>query len=493
MNKIKFTLLALLLAVTGINCFAGTSRYYFKVTATATPTAGGLVYASSTEEPTDESYAEESVTTFNGTSADSYCNLYAKANEGYIFRGWATSADAADLISTEAHFQPEMTSSSTTEATPTEFNYYAIFAVPGSPNLFYENKHVYINAGESTDNNLVKENLSGSVAYTSSNDKVATVDEEGNVQGVGAGSATITASYEELSTSFVVTVIVLPNAEEPQLLNGDFEQWTFDGNNLPNNWNSFQTSDGALASMGYSSSNRQVEMTEDVHAGSNGYYSVRIWSRNVLSVIAQGNLTTGRVHAGSMSASDANNYNYSDRDGENVIDGVSNPCAMKFEGRPTEISFWVKFNQTTTDEENPNAHMAAIIHDDYDYITYGSPSFDNEENMSHVVAKAEYDFPKTDGEWVNVKVPFIYNENEVESKYIIINFSTNATPGKGKVGDELFIDDVQMHYDGEYITTGITNAPTMTKAGAVYNLQGQRVENNAHGILIVNGKKFFRK
>ena len=44
----------------------------------------------------------------------------------------------------------------------------------------------------------------------------------------------------------------------PQITNGDFETWTYDGANLPNYFNSFQTADGSYSSYGYDSSNRQV-------------------------------------------------------------------------------------------------------------------------------------------------------------------------------------------------------------------------------------------
>ena len=44
--------------------------------------------------------------------------------------------------------------------------------------------------------------------------------------------------------------------------------------------------------------------------------SCRIWTRNVLfGILAQGNLTTGRVFAGNMSAAGEGNYNYTDQDG----------------------------------------------------------------------------------------------------------------------------------------------------------------------------------
>ena len=38
--------------------------------------------------------------------------------------------------------------------------------------------------------------------------------------------------------------------ERPQIKNGDFESWTFDGENLPDYFNSFQTADGSWAGSG---------------------------------------------------------------------------------------------------------------------------------------------------------------------------------------------------------------------------------------------------
>ena len=141
--------------------------------------------------------------------------------------------------------------------------------------------------------------------------------------------------------------------DRPQITNGDFETWTFDGVNLPNYFNSFQTADGTFSGTAYSSSNRQVQRSTDVRPGSSGKYSCDIWSRKVWGVNAQGNLTTGRVHASAMIATGKNNYNYSDRDGSNTNNGVKNPCAMPFTGKPDSLVAWVKFVPGGTDSSHP--------------------------------------------------------------------------------------------------------------------------------------------
>ena len=244
--------------------------------------------------------------------------------------------------------------------------------------------------------------------------------------------------------------------EEPQIPNGDFETWTYDGDNLPNNWNSFQTASGAsvpfignLASMAYDSNNRQVKQSTDTRPGSTGQYSCSIWSRTVLgSIVAQGNLTTGRVYAGAMSAADKNNYNYTDLTGAKSANGKSGePCAIPFTGKPKAVKVWVKYVQGGSGYGEYNkAKFSAVIHDNGDYISYGLPEYDNNTNKALVVASAVKEIEYTGGDWVELTLPFEYTNNDAKPVYILINASTNAYPGKGKANDYLYIDDIVMVY-----------------------------------------------
>lgn len=233
--------------------------------------------------------------------------------------------------------------------------------------------------------------------------------------------------------------------DQPQVPNGDFETWTFDGDKLPNNWNSFDTDDGMFSSF----SSGQVKRSTDVHTGSKGQYSCSIWSTKIMGQNAQGNLTSGRVHAGSMSATNKENYNYTDRDGSTTKGDVTNPCAMKFTGKPTAVRVWVKYVQagkTADYGEHATAKFSAIIHDDADYISYGLPENDTPENKALVVASAVKEINYNGGEWEELIIPFKYTNNDAKPAYIQINASTNAYPGAGVQGDFLYIDDIEMVY-----------------------------------------------
>ena len=243
----------------------------------------------------------------------------------------------------------------------------------------------------------------------------------------------------------------------PQIQNGNFETWTYDGSNLPNNWNSFQTADGKWASAGYSSKDRQVARSTDKRPGSKGSYSCRIWAREINAIIikatAQGNLTTGRVHAGSTTAASENNYNYSDRDGYTTNNNVKNPCAMSFTGKPDSIVVWAKFIPAKNLSDYPNAKFSAVIHDDHDYISYGLSSSDNATNKGYVVASAVKLIDKNGGRWQRISLPFAYTSNK-NARYIQLNASTNSYPGKGTKGDELYIDDIEVIYNNVTLSIG---------------------------------------
>lgn len=249
--------------------------------------------------------------------------------------------------------------------------------------------------------------------------------------------------YYNYALALVATLASLSAVaqDKPQIGNGDFESWAnySDANKAPDNWNSFQTAEGQLASMVNAV---QVGKSNEVRPGSTGSSSAVIWCRAVkviiMSVPAQGNLTLGCINAGSTTAASKGNYNFSKIEDEKKSEA--------FTGKPDSIVAWVKYVPKKELKDYPYARMTAIIHDNNKYITYSQESDDTDENKSHVVAKAESNFESKGGKWQRLSVPFTYTENE-DAQYIIINFSTNATPGKGTEGDSLYIDDIEMIYN----------------------------------------------
>ena len=429
---------------TTVKCYAkfvskSTPRYSKAI---AKAVGNGKVYVSFANTTDAPEYDLSSEASGVQTDINHVYYMYAQANSLYNFVGWYDNeACTGEALSKDLIYKDSISADLDNEDAPTTKKYYAKFEYA---NVFEcNNSHMYFDMGDAPAANDSIVVWDGAVlSYESSNQNVATVDDEGNITPVGMGSAIISVSDGYEYRTFVVTVIDDSESGITQIGNGDFEDWrgVTSSNHAPDNWNSFETNEGTWASMARA---QQVKMVEDHRPGSNGLYCANIYSRSVLGIVAQGNLTTGCINAGATSASNKANYNFS-----KTSDPKKSETLSKV---PTAIRFWAKFVPAAVNAQHPNAHMEAVVHDNTNYITYSSPSYESAAEKAHVIAKARKDFPTTNGEWVEFTAPFELTGNAADGQlYIIVNLATNADPGQGQSGDQLYIDDVELLYDTEY-------------------------------------------
>ncbi|MDE5605861.1 MAG: hypothetical protein K2I68_00985, partial [Bacteroidales bacterium] len=108
-----------------------------------------------------------------------------------------------------------------------------------------------------------------------------------------------------------------PHNGTEQLPNRGFELYDNENSSSiePQNWNSFMT---AVAGNSILASGKSQRLSKESggRPGSKGAYYLRIYSNEVLGIVANGNVTTGRINMGSTTATDASNYNYTDRGNE---------------------------------------------------------------------------------------------------------------------------------------------------------------------------------
>ena len=218
--------------------------------------------------------------------------------------------------------------------------------------------------------------------------------------------------------------------ENSELLNGDFEEWEGSGKEIePAHWNSFMSASGS--GMAYTAARaQQVDVSDQTRPGSTGTKSACIYTRSILGVIANGNLTTGQIHVGSVSATNANNYNITRSDHADYHQVITS--------RPDSIRFWAKFK---CPDASQMARMSATLHDSCDYRDPETTS-----DAAHVVAKAYKEFSTQSGEWICYTIPFSYDYPSQSPKYMLITFTTNKEAGKGSITDTLFLDDVELIY-----------------------------------------------
>ncbi len=221
-----------------------------------------------------------------------------------------------------------------------------------------------------------------------------------------------------------------------QLPNPSFEAWHSSSGNYvePNAWHSFESATGSMASL----AGHHIEKSSDAHSGE---ASARIYATSIFGVIANGTMTTGRMNAGAMVASNTANNAYLDMS-KTDVDGNGDPYYVPLYSRPDSIVAWVKFKQGTANSAHPYATISAVITDG---TYYQDPE---DKTYSNIVAKAKNNqIATTDNKWVRISLPFVYTENAVDPKAVLITISTNADPGQGSANDEVLVDDIAFIYN----------------------------------------------
>lgn len=237
-------------------------------------------------------------------------------------------------------------------------------------------------------------------------------------------------------TILAITTSISLNAQT-QIGNSGFENWeNVSGGTEPTNWNSFLTAGGGFA---FAAAN-QLQNSTETRPNSTGTKSVRLNSRETFGIIANGNLTLGKINMGSTVPTNSSNYNASVTSDANFSEALTT--------LPDSIVFWTKF---TPNGHNGNARVSSTIHDNYNYR---DPEDANA--APHVVAKAILNFPKTNGLWVRKSVPFVYSGPATSVNFILLTFTTSETAGGGAENDYLWVDDVELIYNPVTFTASTT-------------------------------------
>jgi len=204
----------------------------------------------------------------------------------------------------------------------------------------------------------------------------------------------------------------------------------------------------------------------EVRPGSTGKQSALLTSHNMIFVIANGTMTTGRLSAGSMTATDPSNHSQLDMSSTDK-DGNGDPFYTLMDGTPDSIAVWVKFKQETPVADHPYASISAAITDG---TYYQDPQVAG-KTYNNVVATAKNAKIESKGfVWQRVTAPFVYTNNNVNGKAIFVTISTNADPGKGST-DSLYVDDISLIYN--------VDKPAVTVNGHAITLDNTEVSTTA--------------
>ena len=256
--------------------------------------------------------------------------------------------------------------------------------------------------------------------------------------------------YAKIFINFGSSTIDCTFGQGFQFLNGGFENYKIDENAEvkypfhiePYNWHGFESADGDLAPV-VNMLGGHTFISEEHAPGSTGKYSVMLTSVDLDGTVANGTLTTGRLHAGAMSADDPKNNAYLDMS-KGDVDKYKAPFYQYMDGTPDSLAVWVKFIQGTPQEAHPYATISTAITDG----TYYQEPCDKE--YANILGVARNNKIVTNnGEWQRLVIPFDYDsykQNGVKGKAIFATISTNADPGCGSA-DSLYVDDIQLIYN----------------------------------------------
>lgn len=248
----------------------------------------------------------------------------------------------------------------------------------------------------------------------------------------------------------------------------------------PNAWHSFNSgiATGSLSFLTkYALQNGNTSVSDDVRPGSTGTKSVAIKSSIVMGFQpANGTMTTGRLQAGSTTATDAANCSFLDMSSTDT-DGNGDPFYTVLNGRPDALSVWVKYKQGLVNEQYPYATVSAVITDG---TRYQDPE---DKAYTNVVAKAQDKTIESKGfEWQNLVIPFDYTSyasNDAQAKALLVTISTNAQPGVGSNDaenpDMIIVDDISLVYNSHLASLKVkgTEVEGFDKNVLSYDLKGE--------------------
>lgn len=240
-----------------------------------------------------------------------------------------------------------------------------------------------------------------------------------------------------LTLSLVLFSSNVKSQDYQQFYNYGFEEWINEGQETvePAHWHSFKSASGSFNFL----MSQQIAPSSETRPGSDGSRSARIYSKSIVGITANGNMTTGRINAGSMSPAGSENYNYTQRNSD-----YCTPMTVL----PDSLTVWVCFRAGSADSE---ASVITAIHGDADFQMLGDGGY-SPANMLCATANMQYTRTSSldSGEyvWKRLSIPFTaYPEICSDYRYILTTFTTNKNAGAGNANDEVLIDDIYLIYN----------------------------------------------
>ncbi|MEZ5084083.1 MAG: T9SS type A sorting domain-containing protein [Bacteroidales bacterium] len=223
-----------------------------------------------------------------------------------------------------------------------------------------------------------------------------------------------------LYTTLFCLLIVYSGFAQQQLENPGFEYWEefgFGPDTLePVDWNSLKSSDGG--ELINSVIPLVWEQSTDAHSG---MYSIKLINMPILTLVAPGTLTNGRVHA-TLPPTDAYVF---------TIDSLPE-FNTPFTSKPDSLTVWAKFMP----EADDIGHVIAILHSDTAKVA--------DSLQTNWIAVANIDFTEETTAWTRFSAPFVYLNNDTPEYILFAIYAGDAA--YSQIGSILYLDDFELTY-----------------------------------------------
>lgn len=236
----------------------------------------------------------------------------------------------------------------------------------------------------------------------------------------------------------------------------------------PNGWHSFMTASGSLAMV--VAGTPHTFIANECAPSSKDGKSVQIKSGVVWNNSANGTITTGRLQAGSVIATNADNCSYSDPS-KTDVDANGDPYYTVLNSKPDSIKAILKFHVGPRADSNKNSVYATIsaIINDGTYVQDPEKS----EYSSSIIARANNNKIASSNEaWQTISIPFTYTESTALPKAILVTMSTCAGAGEGSRSDSdpdiLTVDSVALVYNANLTSLKVKGKELTAQDGAYY-------------------------
>lgn len=215
----------------------------------------------------------------------------------------------------------------------------------------------------------------------------------------------------------------------------------------PNGWHSFMTATGSMVAAVAGTPHTFV--ADECSPYCTDQKSVQIKSGVVYGQSANGTITTGRLQAGSIFATNADNCSFADLT-KTDIDSNNDPFYTILTQKPDSIKAWVKLHNGPRISSNAKyvyATISAIINDG----TYVQDPEKTDYESSIIARAKNAEIASNDEQWQEISIPFVYTESTAQPKSILVTMSTCAQAAGGSRSDEdpdvLTVDSVALVYN----------------------------------------------